>query len=143
MTGTKFGFIHTYIHTYNFLKPIILTQEPQKHRNFWFANFHRYKAISLRMQKFYTKKESAHRQVKVFSWALECPFLVPKTEAQYLHFGPMDPSAFSKRKLCNGENFRIKDFDEFRCFWGSWVKIIGFKKMYVCMYVWRQILSPS
>ena len=24
--------------------------------------------------------------------------------------------AFSKRKLCNGENFRIKDFDEFRCF---------------------------
>ena len=27
--------------------------------------------------------------------------------------------AFSKRKLCNGENFRIKDFDEFRCFWGS------------------------
>ena len=42
--------------------------------------------------------------------------------------------AFSKRKLCNGENFRIKDFDEFRCFWGSWVKIIDFKKMYVCMY---------
>ena len=27
--------------------------------------------------------------------------------------------AFSKRKLCNGENFRIKDFDEFRCFSGS------------------------
>ena len=24
--------------------------------------------------------------------------------------------AFSKRKLCSGENFRIKDFDEFRCF---------------------------
>ena len=24
--------------------------------------------------------------------------------------------AFSKRKLCNGENFRIKDFDEFRYF---------------------------
>ena len=33
MTGTKFGFIHTYIHTYIFKKPIILTQEPQKHRN--------------------------------------------------------------------------------------------------------------
>ena len=32
-----FGFIHiyihTYIHTYIFLKPIILTQELQKHRN--------------------------------------------------------------------------------------------------------------
>ena len=42
--------------------------------------------------------------------------------------------AFSKRKLCNGENFRIKDFDEFRCFWGFWVRIIGLKKMYVCMY---------
>ena len=27
-----------------------------------------------------------------------------------------DNFAFSKRKLCNGENFRIKDFDEFRCF---------------------------
>ena len=24
--------------------------------------------------------------------------------------------AFSKRKLCNDENFRVKDFDEFRCF---------------------------
>ena len=33
MTGTKFGFIHTYIYTYIFLKPIILTQEPQNHRN--------------------------------------------------------------------------------------------------------------
>ena len=33
MTGTKFVFIHTYIHTYIFLKPIILTQEPQKHLN--------------------------------------------------------------------------------------------------------------
>ena len=33
---------------------------------------------------------------------------------------------FSKRKLCNGENFQIKGFDEFRCFWGSWVRIIGF-----------------
>ena len=44
--------------------------------------------------------------------------------------------AFSKRKLCNGENFRIKDFDEFWCYWGSWVRIIGFKKcMYACMYI--------
>ena len=35
MTGTKFvhTYIHTYIYTYIFLKPIILTQEPQKHRN--------------------------------------------------------------------------------------------------------------
>ena len=43
MTGTKFGFIHTYIHTYTYVhtdihtyilfKPIILTQEPQTHRN--------------------------------------------------------------------------------------------------------------
>ena len=65
------------------------------------------------MQKFYTKMESAYPQVNVFSWALECRFLVPKTEAQYLHFHPMDPTAFSKRKLCNGENFRIKDFDYF------------------------------
>ena len=24
--------------------------------------------------------------------------------------------AFSKRKLCNSENFRIKNFDKFRCF---------------------------
>ena len=39
--------------------------------------------------------------------------------------------AFSKRKLCNGENFQIKDFDEFRCFLGSLVRIMGFKKMYV------------
>ena len=47
--------------------------------------------------------------------------------------------AFSKRKLCNSENFRIKDFDEFRCFWGSWVRIIGFLKMYVCMYVYMYV----
>ena len=33
--------------------------------------------------------------------------------------------AFSKGKLCNGENFRI-NFDKFRCFWASWVRIIGF-----------------
>ena len=26
---------------------------------------------------------------------------------------------FSKRELCNGDNFQTKDFDEFRCFWGS------------------------
>ena len=47
--------------------------------------------------------------------------------------------AFSKRKLCNGENFRIKDFDEFRCFWGSWVRIVGLKKMYVCIYVYMYV----
>ena len=30
----------------------------------------------------------------------------------------------------------MKDFDEFRCFWDPWVRIIGFKKwMYICMYV--------
>ena len=43
--------------------------------------------------------------------------------------------AFSKRKLSNGENFRIKYFYEFRCFWSSWVRIVGFKKIYVCMYI--------
>ena len=59
-----------------------------------------------------------------------------------------------KRKLCNGENVWIRDFDEFRSFWGSWVRIIVFFLnvcmyvsmyvcMYVCMYVWNQILSPS
>ena len=34
--------------------------------------------------------------------------------------------AFSKKKLCNGEIFQIKDLDEFRYFWGSWVRIIGY-----------------
>ena len=33
MRGPKFGFIHTYIRTYIFQKPIILTQEPQKYQN--------------------------------------------------------------------------------------------------------------
>ena len=47
--------------------------------------------------------------------------------------------AFSKRKLCNGENFRIKYFDEFRCFCSSWVKIVGFKKIYLCMYVYMYV----
>ena len=34
--------------------------------------------------------------------------------------------AFSKRKLCNGENFRIKYFYDFWCYWSSWVRIVGF-----------------
>ena len=44
-------YLHTYIHT--FLKPILMTQEPQKHRNLsksLIQNFHRHKAFSLRKQ---------------------------------------------------------------------------------------------
>ena len=57
MTGTKFGFIHTYIHTYihtlfkNLLFWLRNLKNIEIHQNFWFENFHRYKAFSLRKQK--------------------------------------------------------------------------------------------
>ena len=47
------------------------------------------------------------------------------------------PRALRLLSLRHSENVQIKDSNQFRYFlgfWGSWVKILGFKKMYVCMY---------
>ena len=43
--------------------------------------------------------------------------------------------AFSKRKLCNGENFQIKDFDEFRCLYVCMYVVCMYVFMYGCMYL--------
>ena len=68
-----------------------------------------------------------------------CDFFYVGSGVIFLSPRPLLLSQRESWKLCNGENFRIKAFDEFRCFWGSWVRIIGFKKMYVCVHVCKSV----
>ena len=47
----------------------------------------------------------------------------------------------SKRKLCNGENFRIKDIDKFRLFWRFLSQNNRFLNMYGLYWTYR--LKPQ